>query len=142
MKAMIAILAAALAVSLTGCNTVQGAGKDIERGGQKITDTAYKVRSDWRAARDRNEREYETARAACTTGTDAQRDACRERARNAYFARQNEARTTYHRNELHAQSEEDRREEAYEAARDRCDALRGPDEDRCIAAARRQFGRS
>jgi len=29
-----------LAGVLTGCNTVQGAGKDIERGGQKIEDAA------------------------------------------------------------------------------------------------------
>jgi len=121
---------------------MQGAGKDIERGGQKLTDTAYKVRADWRAERDRNDREYETARTACTTGTDAQRDACRERARNAYLGRMNEARTTYHRQELRAQSDEDRREEAYEAARNRCDTLRGADEDRCIAEARRQFSRS
>jgi predicted small secreted protein len=142
MKAMIAVMAAAFAVSLTGCNTMAGAGRDIERGGQKLTDAAYKVRADWRAARDRNDREYETARTSCTTGTDAQRDACRERARNAYLARMNEARGTYHRHDLRAQSEEDRREEAYEVARDRCDTLRGADEDRCIADARRQFGRS
>jgi entericidin B len=28
---------------LTGCNTIQGAGKDIERGGQVIRDTAKDV---------------------------------------------------------------------------------------------------
>lgn len=142
MKISIALLAAAFAVSLTGCNTMAGAGRDIERGGQKLTDTANKVRADWRAARDRNEGEYETARAACTTGTDSQREVCRERARNAYIARMNEARTTYHRSDLRAQSEEDRQEEAYEAARERCDTLRGADEDRCITDARRRFGRS
>jgi len=26
--------------ALTGCNTVQGAGKDIERGGEKVQDAA------------------------------------------------------------------------------------------------------
>ena len=26
--------------SVTGCNTIQGAGKDIERGGEKIQDKA------------------------------------------------------------------------------------------------------
>jgi len=142
MKQLIALLAAVFAFSLTGCNTIAGAGKDIERGGQKIEDSAAKVRSDWRAARDRNEREYETARTACTTGTEAQREACRDRARTAYVARMNEARRTYHRDELRAESEEDRREAAYEAARDRCDTLRGQDEERCIADARRRFGRS
>ena len=142
MKTLIAVLAAVFAVSLTGCNTMAGAGKDIARGGEKIEDAAYKVRGDWRAARDRHEREYETARATCTTGTDAQREVCRDRARAAYVARMNEARATYHRKELRAQSEEDRREEAYELARDRCDALRGADEDRCVAEARRRYGRS
>jgi predicted small secreted protein len=28
---------------LAGCNTMQGAGKDIERGGEKIQDTAKDV---------------------------------------------------------------------------------------------------
>lgn len=28
---------------LAGCNTIQGAGKDIERGGEKIQDTARDV---------------------------------------------------------------------------------------------------
>jgi entericidin B len=41
MKRMIALLLAASyvmlsGVMLSGCNTVQGAGKDIERGGEKI----------------------------------------------------------------------------------------------------------
>ena len=38
-----ALLAAALASPLAGCNTVAGAGKDIERGGQVIRDTARDV---------------------------------------------------------------------------------------------------
>ena len=29
---------------LTGCNTIQGAGKDIERGGEKVQDTAKDVK--------------------------------------------------------------------------------------------------
>ena len=36
MKRMIALLLAASYVMLAGCNTLQGAGKDIERGGEKI----------------------------------------------------------------------------------------------------------
>ena len=36
MKRMIALALAAAYVFISGCNTVQGAGKDIERGGEKI----------------------------------------------------------------------------------------------------------
>lgn len=36
MKRMIALALAAAYVFIAGCNTVQGAGKDIERGGEKI----------------------------------------------------------------------------------------------------------
>ena len=39
MKRLIALMLAAsyvLLAGLAGCNTVQGAGKDIERGGEKI----------------------------------------------------------------------------------------------------------
>jgi predicted small secreted protein len=141
MKTLIACVAAACAISLTGCNTMSGLGRDIERGGEKIQDASAKVRADWRAARDRNERDYDTARGACTTGTAAERDACRDRARRAYVARMNESRSTYRRSELRAQSDEDRREEAYEAARERCDALPWAEEDRCVAEARARYRR-
>jgi len=36
-------IAAALAVFLSACNTIEGAGKDLERGGQVIRDTAKDV---------------------------------------------------------------------------------------------------
>jgi entericidin B len=36
MRRLIALLLASTYVLLAGCNTVQGAGKDIERGGEKI----------------------------------------------------------------------------------------------------------
>jgi len=36
MKRLIALALAATYVFISGCNTVQGAGKDIERGGEKI----------------------------------------------------------------------------------------------------------
>lgn len=37
MKRLIAlVLAASFAVLATGCNTMQGLGKDVERGGEKI----------------------------------------------------------------------------------------------------------
>jgi predicted small secreted protein len=42
---MLRILLATLALATfaTGCNTVAGAGKDIERGGEKVQDTAKDV---------------------------------------------------------------------------------------------------
>lgn len=44
MKSLIALLAAAFVALLSGCNTIEGAGKDIERGGDKIQDTARDVK--------------------------------------------------------------------------------------------------
>ena len=133
------VLATTCAMGLAACNTMQGAGKDIERGGQKISDAAAKVRADWRNARDRYDRDYDTARAACSSGTATQREGCREQARGAYNARMNEARNTYHRSEMRSESAEDQAEDAYEAARDRCNELRNEDEDRCIANARARY---
>jgi entericidin B len=40
MRRMIALALAATYVFILGCNTVQGAGKDIERGGEKIQSEA------------------------------------------------------------------------------------------------------
>jgi predicted small secreted protein len=44
---MYKLLAGLLAVAfiLSGCNTIQGAGKDMERGGEKIQDKAEKAKS-------------------------------------------------------------------------------------------------
>lgn len=135
------VLALTCAMGLAACNTMQGAGKDIERGGEKISDAAAKVRADWRHDRDRYEHEYDEQRARCASGTAAQRDACRDQARAAYSARMNEARNTYHRRDMRSESAEDRAEDAYEAARDRCNNFRNEDEDRCIADARAMYRR-
>jgi predicted small secreted protein len=140
-KWIVSLFVAAFALVLTGCNTMQGAGKDIERGGEKVQDAARKVRNDWREAWQRNERDYDTARSSCANMSDADRDMCRERGRAEYSRRMKEARETYRRNDMRSESEEDRREDAYEAARDKCDALRGAAEDRCIADARAQYRR-
>jgi predicted small secreted protein len=35
-----ALLIIAASIALTGCNTIAGAGKDIQRGGQAITNAA------------------------------------------------------------------------------------------------------
>ena len=36
MKRLIALMLAVSYVMIAGCNTIQGAGKDIERGGEKL----------------------------------------------------------------------------------------------------------
>lgn len=43
MKTLLALLMSSVFVVLAGCNTVAGAGKDIERGGEKVQDTAKDV---------------------------------------------------------------------------------------------------
>lgn len=40
---IVALMMAVATAALAGCNTVAGAGKDIERGGQLIRDTAKDV---------------------------------------------------------------------------------------------------
>ncbi len=41
MKKLMAVIALMFAAGvMTGCNTIQGAGKDIERGGEKLQGTA------------------------------------------------------------------------------------------------------
>jgi entericidin B len=42
-KTLIALLLASLVGVVSGCNTIAGAGKDIERGGQTIRDAAKDV---------------------------------------------------------------------------------------------------
>lgn len=43
MKTLLALLTSSVFVVLAGCNTVAGAGKDIERGGEKVQDAAQDV---------------------------------------------------------------------------------------------------
>jgi entericidin B len=45
-KTIYALLAVVALLNLGGCNTFEGAGKDIERGGEKIQDTAKDVKKD------------------------------------------------------------------------------------------------
>jgi predicted small secreted protein len=45
MKTIFALLVSSLFIVLTGCNTVAGAGKDLERGGEKVQDTAKDVQN-------------------------------------------------------------------------------------------------
>lgn len=40
MKTFIALLGMLVMVALSGCNTMQGLGKDIERGGEKLQGSA------------------------------------------------------------------------------------------------------
>jgi entericidin B len=44
MKTLLAFFMACVFAALAGCNTVEGAGKDIERGGEKVQDAAQDVR--------------------------------------------------------------------------------------------------
>lgn len=40
MKKLIAVMGILVVVGLTGCNTMRGMGKDVERGGEKVQDAA------------------------------------------------------------------------------------------------------
>ena len=44
MKRLVAIFLLAVIGTLTGCNTMQGLGKDVERGGEKLQDEAKEHR--------------------------------------------------------------------------------------------------
>jgi predicted small secreted protein len=37
---LVCLVSALFAFSLAGCNTVKGAGQDMQKGGQKVSDTA------------------------------------------------------------------------------------------------------
>lgn len=45
MKRLIAAVMSAVLVALAGCNTIEGAGRDLERGGEKVQDTAKDVKN-------------------------------------------------------------------------------------------------
>ncbi|MFP5418806.1 MAG: entericidin A/B family lipoprotein [Gammaproteobacteria bacterium] len=44
MKPIYTVFIASLLALMAGCNTVAGAGKDIERGGEKVQDAAQDVK--------------------------------------------------------------------------------------------------
>jgi len=44
-KLLYAVLAMLFNLSLSACNTMEGAGRDIERGGEKLQDTARDVKN-------------------------------------------------------------------------------------------------
>lgn len=43
-KSMLAVLAAALAVSLSACNTIEGAGKDVKATGSAVEQAAKEAK--------------------------------------------------------------------------------------------------
>jgi predicted small secreted protein len=135
------LLCALCASVVAGCNTMEGFGTDVSKGGQAIQNASRKVRQDWREARDRNNQEFETARAGCANMSGADRDACIERAHTQYSAKMSEARQTYPRSNRLAESDEDRAEDLYDQARERCEALRGDNEEKCLADARARYRR-
>lgn len=137
MKALISLAAvAAIAATLSGCNTVAGMGRDVSATGQGVSNVAYNVRSEWREWRGRHDSEYETARTACAGGSEDQREACRDRIRSDYRSKMAEARTRYKRDQMRAENDRDMQWDSYEKARDTCYSLRGAEEDRCIADMR------
>ncbi len=46
MKHLIALILLMSIIGLVGCNTMEGAGKDISAGGDTVTDTARDVKRD------------------------------------------------------------------------------------------------
>lgn len=44
MKIIVALILLLSSFGLTGCNTIEGAGKDIQRGGEVVSDTAKDVK--------------------------------------------------------------------------------------------------
>ena len=46
MKRFIALMVLVSIAGLIGCSTIEGAGKDIQRGGEVVTDTAKEVKRD------------------------------------------------------------------------------------------------
>lgn len=46
MKELITVLVLISIAGLIGCNTIEGAGKDIQRGGEAVSDTAKDVKRD------------------------------------------------------------------------------------------------
>jgi predicted small secreted protein len=43
MKTLVSLLAVALALVLSGCNTVRGVGQDLQKAGEKIEDASKKL---------------------------------------------------------------------------------------------------
>jgi predicted small secreted protein len=139
MKYMIGCICAACALGLAGCNTMEGLGTDISKGGQKIQSTAENVRHDCHQASVRNEREYDQARATCAGLSGTDHDVCMDRARERYTTSMNDARREYPRTSMATESQEDRMEDAFDAARSGCESLRGTAFDQCIADARARY---
>jgi predicted small secreted protein len=46
MKKLFALMLLLSIAGLIGCNTIEGAGKDIERGGEAVSETAKDVKRD------------------------------------------------------------------------------------------------
>jgi entericidin B len=46
MKKLITLMVLVSIAGLIGCNTIEGAGKDIQRGGEAVSDTAKDVKRD------------------------------------------------------------------------------------------------
>jgi predicted small secreted protein len=141
MKIVLATLTTlGFAALLSGCNTMEGAGKDVERTGEAIQSTARAASEALHNAISRIEAEYEIATQRCGGLPEPDREACRAQARAEYRAHREAARVAYQRAATVGDAE-DQAFSAYAMERDRCEALQGGDERRCINTAVAHYAR-
>ena len=128
MKVLTTLLCGATALMMAGCNTMEGAGKDVSRGGEKMQNAAQRASNALRNAFERNDLAYREGRAKCASlPAGDQRTACRDKARQEYYARRTEARTAY-------RTEDERLEQEYRTNYDKCYAA--GDDERCYEEVR------
>ena len=127
MKAITALFCCLSALIMAGCNTMEGAGKDVSRGGEKVQNLAHRAHNGLRNAFERNDLAYREARAKCASLPADQRSACRDTARQEYYARRTEARNTY-------RAEDERLERDYRTSYDKC--YSAGDDERCYQDVR------
>ena len=131
MKVLTACLFGASALVMSGCNTMEGAGKDVSRGGEKVQNAAHRASNALRNSFERADVAYREGRARCASLPAAdQRAACRDQARQEYYARRTEARTTY-------RTEDERLEQQYRLDYDKC--YNAGDNEQCYAETRTRY---
>ena len=128
------------AALLSGCYTMQGAGKDVERTGEAIESTARAASEALHEAISRIEAEYRIATQTCAGLPELEREACRAQARAEYRAQRAAARADYQRAAA-VGDPEDQAFSAYAMERDRCEALQDADEELCISAVVVRYAR-
>lgn len=135
------LFAASAMLVASGCNTMAGAGQDVQSAGRGIENAAVKSRVALRENWQKTEADYKAARMGCGSMAEPQRAACYDRARAEYRTHANEARLRYEREVARRDAEEDRMIASYWSARERCETLREADEQRCIDEAWARYRR-